>query len=408
MKFFSSKMVLFYFIAINLSALYSLDFQFKYKDGDNYRIVTEVYENVKENGRIIYSTEILNRIAVSIENSDENSGEIHAVYQISERESGGSGYHWSSEDNAVFRRSTKGEYSFIPENQSLPSVRNIPRFPDKNLEPGDRWFFPAEEVHDLLPFFMIDFQLHIPFRVFYTYEGSFVENNKVYDRILINYNMYYEQDPVVTAYEHPGWGRVFPEKIVGSFNQEYIWDRDAGRPSRVEDEFEYTYTLSTGESYTFAGVSYGHVIKAEAMDKDQMVQEIMDELENEGVKDIRVTPEDEGVRITMEDIRFLPDSPVLEQSEIVKLERISTILQRYRDRDVLISGHTARFGTEESSQKLSEERAAAVATYLLEQDIREESEIVTRGYGSRQPVGDNTTIEGQKLNRRVEITILEN
>lgn len=389
-------------------SLYSTEFRFKYNDGDSYRIVTEVHEDVKENDQLIFSTEILNRIAASIGNSDDNSGEIDAVYQISERESGGSGYHWSSEDRVVFRRDILGEYLGIPQDQSLPSVRNIPQFPEEDISPGHQWNSPAEEVHDLNIFFGINFRLHIPFRVFYTYVNSFEEKGKVFDKFLINYNIYYEEDSVITMYKHPDWGDVFPEKIVGSFYQEYIWDREAGRPSRVEDRFEYKYYLSTDVSYTFSGVSMGNVVFAEEMNKKQMAEEINEALDSDGIENIHVTPEEDGVRITMDNIRFLPNSPILEDLEIVKLQRISKILLRYRDRDILITGHTARFGSEESSQILSEERAAAVASYFLENSVREESEIVSKGFGSTRPAGDNNTIEGQRLNRRVEITILEN
>ncbi len=400
---------LFYLVLFLLPlSLFSLEFKFKYNQGDTYRIVTEVLEDVKENDLLIFSTEILNRIAVSIESVDEAGGDIDAVYQISERLSGGSGYHWSSEEKARFSRDVLGIYSGISDDAGLPSVRDIPRFPDRDVQPGDRWEFFAEEVHDLEQFFGINYRLHIPFRVFYTYEGSFEEEGKTLDLILINYNIYYEEDPILTMYEHPDWGDVFPEKIVGSFYQKYIWDREAGRPLRVEDRFEYKYYLSTDVSYTFSGVSKGDVIFSEEMDREKMAEEINRELESDGIDDIQVTSEEDGVRITMENIRFLPNSPILEDSEVVKLQRISDILLRYRDRDILITGHTARFGTEESSQVLSEERAGAVASFLLENDIRHESEIVTRGFGSMRPVGDNGTIEGQKLNRRVEITILEN
>ena len=402
------KKILIFLMFITLFRIYSIDFKFKYNDGENYRIVSEVFENIKENDQYIFSTEILNRIAVNINHSTEESGEISAVYQISERESGGSGYHWSNEDSATFRRDNRGLYSLIPENESLPSVRNIPRFPERDLNPGDTWTFFAEEVHDLYPFFLIDHRLHIPFRVFYTYESSFEENGTVYDRILINYNIYYEEDPIATLYEHPDWGEIFPEKIVGSFHQEYIWNRAIGRPDRVEDRFEYKYFLSTGDTYTFSGVSYGEVLTSEYMDREKIADEINEELQEQGLENILAVPDVDGVKITIEDIRFVPDSPVLEESEILKLEKISEILKRLGDRDILISGHTARFGTEESSQVLSEERAAAVASYLLENGIREESEIVTRGYGSLKPIGNNSTIEGQKMNRRVEITILEN
>ncbi|MBN2658295.1 MAG: OmpA family protein [Spirochaetales bacterium] len=401
------RMLLLYLLFFPL-CLQAVEFRFTYSEGDHYRIVTEVSETVKENDKIIYATEILNRIAATIKGVSGDSGDLEALYQISEHLHDGSGYQWSSEDLVRFTRDAAGVYSGLPDDAALPSVRDVPRFPDFDISVGESWNFPAEEVHDLLPFFGIDYRLRIPFRVFYTYSGTERRGEKILDKITINYHIFYEQDPVMTVYEHPDWGDEYPEKIVGSFYQEYFWDREAGRPAEVEDRFEYKYYLSTGNTYTFSGVSRGKVVEAREMDREKMAEEISRELEEKGIDDIAVTPDEGGVRITLEDIRFLPDSPVLEKSEIGKLERISEILMRYRDRDILIEGHTARFGTEESCQILSEERAASVASYFQEMHIRGESEIVTRGYGSTRPLGSNLTEEGQKLNRRVEITILEN
>lgn len=404
-RLFCGVICAFVFLSLPIQAL---EFRFEYQEGDHYRIVTEVSETVKENDKIIYSTEILNRIAATVVGIEDGAGDLEALYQISERVHDSSGYQWSSEEKIAFRRDALGIYSNLDPDSALPSVRDVPRFPKRDLSPGDTWDFPASEVYDLLPFYGINYRLSIPFNVFYTYEGSEKRGEKFLDKIIINYHIFYEEDPVVTLYEHPDWGDEFPEKIVGSFYQEYFWDREAGRPAEVEDRFEYKYYLSTGVSYTFSGVSRGRVEKAEIMDRDAMTEEINRQLVENGVEDISVIPNEEGVKITLEDIHFLPDSPVIEESEIDKLERISEILLRYRDRDLLIEGHTARFGSEESCQILSEERAAAVAAYLEGMQIREKSEIVTRGYGSKRPLGSNLTEEGQKMNRRVEITILEN
>lgn len=405
---FREKILTFGLMLVAYAPLHSVEFNFIYNDGDNYRIVSEVYENVKLNNNIIFSKEFLNRIAVTVTGAEGDIGDINAVYQISERTINGAAYQWNSEESARFKRDVKGVYSGLEENAVLPAVRNVPHFPDGEIQPGDRWFFPGEEIHDLNSIFGINHVISIPFRAFYTYEGTVESEGRILDKIIINYNIFYEEDPLETYYKHPDIGDVFPEKIVGSFYQEYFWDREAGRPARVEGRFEFTYYLTTDDFYTFSGISRGNVSFAREMDRDQMAEEINRELEEDGFEDIQAEPAEEGVKITLEDIRFLPDSPVLEDSEIEKLERISEILLRYPDRDILITGHTARFGTEESSQILSEERAAAVASYLLEMKIRDESEIVTRGFGSRRPIGNNATIEGQKMNRRVEITILEN
>jgi outer membrane protein OmpA-like peptidoglycan-associated protein len=58
--------------------------------------------------------------------------------------------------------------------------------------------------------------------------------------------------------------------------------------------------------------------------------------------------------------------------------------------------------------ELSRERAAAAADYLIEKKIRPADRVIVRGYGADSPLGDNSTEEGMRRNRRVEIIILEN
>ena len=81
---------------------------------------------------------------------------------------------------------------------------------------------------------------------------------------------------------------------------------------------------------------------------------------------------------------------------------------QYPERDILITGYTALAGTEEGRQRLSEERAAAVGQYLLDLGARSRDHMVYRGMGAKDPIADNSTPEGMRKNRRVEITIMEN
>jgi len=74
----------------------------------------------------------------------------------------------------------------------------------------------------------------------------------------------------------------------------------------------------------------------------------------------------------------------------------------------MVGGHTALAGTEESRRTLSVDRATVVADYLIEKKARPQERVVVRGFGSDRPVADNSTEEGRRKNRRVEITILEN
>jgi outer membrane protein OmpA-like peptidoglycan-associated protein len=117
---------------------------------------------------------------------------------------------------------------------------------------------------------------------------------------------------------------------------------------------------------------------------------------------------DEGITISLENIQFQPDSAVLLAVEKEKLDKIGEILEGFADRDILVGGHTALAGSAAGRMKLSQERAGAVADYLISRGVRTASHVVVRGYGAERPVADNRTAEGMRRNRRVEITLLEN
>ena len=58
-------------------------------------------------------------------------------------------------------------------------------------------------------------------------------------------------------------------------------------------------------------------------------------------------------------------------------------------------------------QLLSEERASAVAEYLIGLEVRDRFHVFTQGFGATRPVATNQTEEGKAKNRRVEITIMD-
>lgn len=87
------------------------------------------------------------------------------------------------------------------------------------------------------------------------------------------------------------------------------------------------------------------------------------------------------------------------------LNTIASTLKEYNSTIVEVSGHTDNIGTEAVNQRISEERANAVAGYLMGQGVqRERFEVVGMGY--RYPIAGNDTEQGRALNRRVEIRLL--
>ena len=87
-----------------------------------------------------------------------------------------------------------------------------------------------------------------------------------------------------------------------------------------------------------------------------------------------------------------------------KLARVSGILVSHQGLAIAVEGHTDSVGAEDYNQKLSEQRAESVRTYLGVQGIAPGG-VGTTGFGESQPVATNGTAAGRQQNRRVEIIV---
>lgn len=113
-----------------------------------------------------------------------------------------------------------------------------------------------------------------------------------------------------------------------------------------------------------------------------------------------------GIRLTMQNLNFKPDSAELLPGENERLDQIAQVLKEVPDQMFLVEGHTASVGYEKGEMKLSVERANSVANALIQRGIPHEK-FICKGSGGTKPIADNSTQEGKAKNRRVEITILE-
>lgn len=113
-----------------------------------------------------------------------------------------------------------------------------------------------------------------------------------------------------------------------------------------------------------------------------------------------------GIRLTMQNLNFKPDSAELLPGENERLDQIAQVLKEVPEQMFLVEGHTASVGYEKGEMKLSVERANSVANALIQRGIPREK-FICKGSGGTKPIADNSTQEGKAKNRRVEITILE-
>jgi outer membrane protein OmpA-like peptidoglycan-associated protein len=139
---------------------------------------------------------------------------------------------------------------------------------------------------------------------------------------------------------------------------------------------------------------------------------IAEELARKKAEDEKIAAEKERQRniaigLVRQNVQFLPDSAVLLESEKLRLQELAKILKNIPGIKIQVDGHTAQVGTPESCFELSDERAQAVASYLILLEALKESDVTVIGHGAEKPIADNSSAAGMAANRRVEIIILE-
>jgi outer membrane protein OmpA-like peptidoglycan-associated protein len=116
-------------------------------------------------------------------------------------------------------------------------------------------------------------------------------------------------------------------------------------------------------------------------------------------------PQTQSLVIRVKDqLLFDTGSAVVKPGGVSALSEIAEILAKYPDTIVKINGHTDSTGSATVNQRLSEQRAQAVADILAAHGIPR-SRMIVQGFGSTQPIASNSTPEGRALNRRVDIVV---
>jgi outer membrane protein OmpA-like peptidoglycan-associated protein len=104
-------------------------------------------------------------------------------------------------------------------------------------------------------------------------------------------------------------------------------------------------------------------------------------------------------------IFFEQNSNNLSEKAIEKLDRIFEILIKDPNAEITLNGYSDSTGSASYNEMISEIRANAVKSYLVGKGI-EPSRILAFGHGSQKTIASNRTADGRRLNRRVEIELV--
>ena len=123
------------------------------------------------------------------------------------------------------------------------------------------------------------------------------------------------------------------------------------------------------------------------------------------LKSLDISTIELGQTIRLDQLFFEADSATIQPSSFAMLEEIFEFLKTHDKVIIEIGGHTNSLPEDAYCDKLSTDRARNVALYLYEKGIPQ-SRISYKGYGKRQPIATNQTVEGRRRNQRVEIKIV--
>jgi outer membrane protein OmpA-like peptidoglycan-associated protein len=114
-----------------------------------------------------------------------------------------------------------------------------------------------------------------------------------------------------------------------------------------------------------------------------------------------------GLIVSMPDVLFDFDKYALKPEARERLAKISGIVLAYPDLKLAVEGHTDSIGSDEYNQTLSEKRAQSVQGYLVSSGVSPDH-VSAAGLGKADPVADNSSAAGRKLNRRVDMVVSGN
>ena len=314
--------------------------------------------------------------------------------------------------SARFAVSSDGRLSPIEDN-GFPTFRSFPAFPSEAVQTGDTWTSDAVRTVDPLN---KGIYTRIPMKVLYTFKGEEVYKERDTYRIQAAWATRYGISHIDSE------GDADLTFATGSHIADIYVLKDTGQAFVIADRVEEEFHYRDGNRVQFKGSILLFTDFPSAVEKKEVLP-LMEAFAQTAPASDSVKASDmhwtdtgnadtvaeqtpAGLRLSLRNIGFLPDSTDFKAEEGERLERIAEVLRQVPEAKLLIEGHAASTGRAEGEKKLSVERAQRIADELAKRGIKREN-CITKGHGSERPIASNETEEGRMQNRRVEITILE-
>ncbi len=221
------------------------------------------------------------------------------------------------------------------------------------------------------------------------------------DLVRISLDKAFQPDPVVLMQ-----GTVINGSTMQPVSAEIVYEslvtgEVVGTAMSDPNTGKYTIVLPYGENYGVSAKIPGYYPTSENLDLSD--KDSYSEIE----MNLMLAPIEVGQTIRLNNIFFEFNESVLQSESLPELNRVVMLMSENPDIIIKIKGHTDDVGDDHYNLKLSQARARAVRTYLLEKGVSEKR-VSSQGWGETKPIATNNTDEGRQKNRRVEFTIVRN
>ncbi len=200
-------------------------------------------------------------------------------------------------------------------------------------------------------------------------------------------------------------GKVVNERNMEPLEARVVWEllpdgTEAGIARTDPSTGEYKIILPFGKNYGYMALAEGYYSVTKNLDVSDL-----NEYKEIDEQNLYMAPVKESQVVRINNLFFKKKTAELLPESNPELCRFVEFLKINKKITIEIAGHTDNKGDPAELLTLSQNRAQAVADYIINKGIKADR-IIVKGYGQTQPIAFNKDEEGREMNRRIEFKVL--